>query len=545
LKQLQSPLLESDEIGLAEGAHDPSGSYNPMRFVLRLRKDIHTALATVEPGINLLGSNSEEQQQAFSTYLHETIHWWQYVGSNFGFISSLCFPSQSHRIWPDLREIINSFGCVKSIEILHEKQLAANETNHPSVNRAVNYWIDLEGGLRVSFDPQAFQYFLENPHYVSVGHSAYILYSSAIHCLASVVDQNLEFLPRADQWTQNFVRLRDEKAMWYDPEPTEIVLSPLGTKAIFEGQARMSQLQYLYFSSGGEREFEEFKQAGLLEGVYVEALNHFLVVLDKKLPATPHDPLIGLFLLICDIAVNPTDGFPFEIEHFPSFYVSVDPGIRFHMLCGIVRDKYPFLETAIVAYSKKEYVDLSMILCYELRCRSPYDSAEEICKWRGLHPSITELMQEEKQFKYQDTNMPVRLFLSKFIRFSEDKYEHPQLFCWPGASFVGLATNQLDLNEALKIFNRQTALFVDNIDGNVYATVQEGVSEAQLDETLNNFFSWNCIYEMVRQWIIEPGPFTYDLKWLSNKYTQAEGKNWVCNSFVKVFGHHPDTFKVL
>jgi hypothetical protein len=545
MKRLQVQLLNSEELGLKEGEGNPLGSYNPMKFVLRLRKDIHEALQELVPGVKTIETNPDEQQQAFSTYLHETIHWWQHAGSNFGLVSSLRYPSQAHRVWPDLIEIVKTLGCFKSIDLYHDKQQSTTGSNQPIINRVLNYWYDLEGGGALSFDPTELQIFLQSPSFVSVGHSAYILYSSAINCIASIVDQDLKFLPKADKWGPEFRKLQNQKSMWFDPEPSGVILPQFGTKAIFEGQARLSQLQYLYFSSRGQREFEEFKSEGLLNGIYTVALDLFLKTLDEELPKTPHNPLIGLFLLVCDIAINPTDGFPFEIYHFPSFYLSVDPGTRFHMLCMIIKDKYPFLKNVIVSYSKEEYVDLSMILCHAMQCKSPHDGAQVISNWEKMHPSIAALMKEEKQFKFQDTNMPVRLFLSKFIRFNQDKYEQPQIFCWPGASLIGLPTNKLDLKAVEEIFNRHKALFVDSVDGNVYAAVLEGISEKQLDETLNNFYSWNSIYDMVRQWIIETGPFVYDLRWLSKKYTQAEAKNWVCNKFVKVFGHHPDSFRIL
>jgi hypothetical protein len=60
------------------------GSYHPTRFVLRLRPASREEHAL------------EEQVQAFSTYLHETIHWWQYIGSTLGLALTLSHPAQTH-----------------------------------------------------------------------------------------------------------------------------------------------------------------------------------------------------------------------------------------------------------------------------------------------------------------------------------------------------------------------------------------------------------------------------------------------------------------
>lgn len=538
-------LLESDALTLNDGGGNPLGSYNPMQFVLRLRKDIHEVLNAVTPGVQPFGTNSMEQNQAFSTYLHETIHWWQYMGSNFGFISSLRYPSQAHAVWADLQETVQTLDCFKSIEEYHQQQWEKTGKNNPKINRILNYWYDLEGAAMVSFDPESVKDFLESTFYASIGHSAYIQYFTAISCIASIIDKELHFLPKADKWGPAFQKLQREKVMWHDPEPESISMPAFGTKGIYEGQARMSQLQYLYFASNGQYHFEDFRAQGLLSGIYTVALDHFLDSLEEQLPAHPHHPLIGLFLLVCDVAINPTDGFPYDMDGASSFYVSTDPGWRFRVLCMLIREEYPFLKNVIVKYSKEEYADLSLLLSNAMRCRSPHESAGLVSSWAKDYPAVTELMKEEEQLNYQNANLPIRLFFSKYIRFNQDKYQYPQLFCWPGVHMVGLQTNEIDLSEVVKLFQKHSALFTDNLDGNVYATKQGDISEEQLDQTMNDFYAWNSVYDMVRQWIIQPGPFEYDLRWLTKKYSKETAKNWVCNNFKDVFGHHPDSFIIL
>ncbi len=122
MKALNPLLIESDALNLNDDGDNPRGSYNPMQFVLRLRKDIHKVLNEVTPGVQPFGTNSTERNQAFSTYLHETIHWWQYMGSNYGFISSLRYPSQAHAVWTDLHKTVQTLGCFKSIEEYHHQQ---------------------------------------------------------------------------------------------------------------------------------------------------------------------------------------------------------------------------------------------------------------------------------------------------------------------------------------------------------------------------------------------------------------------------------------
>lgn len=68
------------------------GLYSTMQFVLRLSPAVHRAIADTPTGIYTLRDLSLEQIESFSTLLHETIHWWQHIGSTSGFLLSLSYP---------------------------------------------------------------------------------------------------------------------------------------------------------------------------------------------------------------------------------------------------------------------------------------------------------------------------------------------------------------------------------------------------------------------------------------------------------------------
>src|ERR1700686_3918424 len=80
------------------------GLYNTLQFVLRLSPRVHELLDAVPSGVYAAGEIDAETIQAYSTYLHETVHWWQHMGSTTGLIFSLCYPSQSHANGEHLRE---------------------------------------------------------------------------------------------------------------------------------------------------------------------------------------------------------------------------------------------------------------------------------------------------------------------------------------------------------------------------------------------------------------------------------------------------------
>lgn len=538
--EIQDVLLSSPIVGPT-----PRGSYNPMQFVLRLRDDIHFELKSIKPGIRTSGSLSESQILAFSTFLHENIHWWQHVGSNFGFISSLKFPAQAHIAYKDLKYLIEHKGAFKSIlnynKAINEK--LPKESNQ-SVNRILNYWHDLEIANLIAIDPSLIRRFITNPYFDTVGHSYHMMWSTAIQTLAATIDPSFSFLPKVEKWTLEFEKLKTNKVRGFYLE-SSIGIPPIGAKAIYEGQARFSQLQYLFYAFEGKYDINDFANWKMLHGIYVEAINHFLKILDEPMPDKANHSLIGLFLLICDIAINPVDGFPIELYNYESFIISNDPGHRFCLLCEMVKNKHPELKSAIQEYSKTEYINVSKILSESIVCFSPYEGMCIIKDWIENQIEIKELLIEESAYKYNPRNLPVRLFFSKYLRFQEDKFEQPQFFCWPGLGFIEHSKNELHLTEVESLFNRHLALFVNNIGGGVYPMLFECYEETQINSTFNDFYVWNSSYDMIRNWITQNGPFKFDYKWLSSSYNQAEIESWICRNFEDIFKVNPKDFKII
>ncbi len=67
------------------------------QFVVRLRPEIHRLIDGVTTGLYDPNELDSKTIQAFSTYLHETVHWWQHMGSTAGLIMSLVYPAQAHQ----------------------------------------------------------------------------------------------------------------------------------------------------------------------------------------------------------------------------------------------------------------------------------------------------------------------------------------------------------------------------------------------------------------------------------------------------------------
>jgi hypothetical protein len=99
--QLKPELLAVDPLTNGNGTFAATirahGEYMPLAFVLRLSPQIHRTLSSL-PQTTIATSKEIglDGAQAFSTYLHETIHWWQHIGSTYGLMSSLSFIPLAH-----------------------------------------------------------------------------------------------------------------------------------------------------------------------------------------------------------------------------------------------------------------------------------------------------------------------------------------------------------------------------------------------------------------------------------------------------------------
>lgn len=314
---------------------------------------------------------------------------------------------------------------------------------------------------------------------------------------------------------------------------------------IFEGQARFSQLQFLHFSSSASLNWEDFRRLGMLHGIYVSAFKVFLELIEEPWPSSVDDPLVALFLLVCELAINPTEGFPFDIRYFESFIYDVDPGFRFYLFTQAIKKKDPSLKTAINKYSKEEYIAVSEVLCRAGAYHPPLLAAKEVATWPQKSSELHKLMEEDASFRFTSTNLPVRVFLSRYISFQRDKVRHPELFTWPGVWFVDREDEKLPLQDALLIFNRNVPLFVDAPDGEIRPSLITGRTEDDIYETFTQFYMWNANYNLVRQWTVEDGPFKLDFDWLTKRFPKDEMHSWASDIFRNSFGVTPSDFTLV
>ncbi|BFI94519.1 MAG: hypothetical protein RSP_00290 [Rhodanobacter sp.] len=490
---------------------------------------------------------SEEQLLAFSTYLHENIHWWQHVGSITGLFLSLIYPTQSHLNHKYLLEILSDLGPVKSVRdynLLNAKPHCEETKLDRNINVALNNWHDIEFYRWLVIDPKSIKEKINDPYFECVGHSYDVAIGAVLWLLSSTIDPDLEIFPDPRAWEARAQRLRDAKVTgFYYGSPIHLPL--IGAKEIFEGQARFSQLQYLYLSSGRTISWDDFDKAGMFTAVYVEAFQYFLDLTGQERPSELDDPVVGLFLVVCDISINPAECFIDGLVDFKRLVEVHDPGFRFIQLCLTIKDEVSSFRSCITDYSATEYWKVSDLLCSVAGFTSPRTLLQTVASWPSKLQSIAKLLDEDKTFSFAPGNLPVRVFLARFIRFQIDKLATPEFFCWPGMWMTTGRKGGITPEGALSLFEEHRALFVDKEDGDIYPRTFIDRNEVAVQETFDTFYSWVAVYELARQWLVGTGEFDFNFCWLTSKYSQSEMEEWASGRFKEAFGISTTEFKVV
>ncbi len=361
------------------------GLYNTQQFVLRLSPLIHQTLASFTPGITTNDQIGLDGAQAMSTYLHETIHWWQHIGSTYGFMLSLNYPMQAHCTHFDLKKLVDEDGFKKSVLRqaidLSRRGPSGFGTVAGRANTIVNNHYDLLAFRAFTLGPDAAKEVTQKQHFESVGHAFHMTYAHTVNMLATTVDKDFEIIPHPKEWADGFRALREEKVEGhYYGSPVE--LWPIGAYEIFEGQARFSQIQYLSHACGHRLDWDTYRDLGMLNGVYIEAFELFLRLTEAEWPSRVDDPLVGLFLLVCDLAINPGSGFPLPVTpNFRSFIDDVNPGARFWTFSRLIALRHPAMRQAVRTHSRSEYESVTSDLCATAKEPSPLYNARIFSDW--------------------------------------------------------------------------------------------------------------------------------------------------------------------
>ncbi len=533
-KELVEPLFdEAESFNACLNSH---GLYNSFQFVLRLSPEVHRKIkAFHNQGVKTIDGTSFENFQAYSTYLHETIHWWQHIGSTFGFIQSLIYPTQTYMNLSHAKDFISQIGKFKSIICWLEKKSSTAPVEHQQIaNIITNNYFDTEFFRLMMHSPSFVNKVINTPFFESQGHSAFITYGNVINLLERSIDieRDQSVFPKYDSWSDYFKELRDEKVDGYFYNG-KVFVPKIGALHILEGQARFSQMQFLSSVLLHEVSFDFFKNEGMLFGQYIEAFNFFLEKIKKSYPEKLNDPIVSLFLLVCDLSLNPGEGFPLELRIDRNFIKSIDPGIRFLSFTDLISKNVDEYLKYLNNLDRREYFTLGNLLCEKCGFYTPSVVMRKILDWKESCPNIREVLRESENFEYQPLNLPIRILLSHFIKFTEDKFKFPEFFCWPGIHKVGESVKP----EYMDVFNRNLALFVDHpVKHGIYTGFKSEVNKETEKRIIESFYQNNVAYNLFRHWITSKDDFEYEYTWLTHDATLEEYIDFCDRTFKGLVG---------
>lgn len=519
------------------------GLYDGQRFVVRLSPKVHDLIASLPEGVAITSEATPDQIQAFSTYLHETIHWWQHMGSTCGFMLSLSYPLQTHGNLAHLRRFLEQVGPVKSVRGWAENNPGPRDMTSPraTANIIVNNQFDMHAYRFLATNPDRAGELVNNPLFESWAHCYSIALGNGVVALSSLFDKDHEFMPDPRIWQPELEKLRNSREPgYYHGSPIE--LSPIGAHHIFEGQARFAQLQYLHFATGGAFEWEDAERQGMMSPIYTAAFEDFLLRTGFERPGSIDHPMVALFLLICDIAINPAEAFPFPVHDARFFITDVDPGMRFIYLSTVLKLQFPEMQAAITQYSASEYMHVSSKLCDALKTHTPLQIAQEINRWTEGGPDFAACLANHDAGKASERNLPLQVLFGQLAAFARDKARFPHMLCWPGAHMAGLRAS----NDFIGVFSRQSPMFIDRADDEMIVPVlRAGLNEATVLDRFQEFYNGYALYDLTSQWISQPGPFAYDFRWLQPHGSKEDVKGWADRIFASAYGVSPDDFMIL
>lgn len=516
---------------------DAHGTYTTEHFVLRLSPRVHELVDALTRG-DTDGYEAAELFQAYSTYLHETVHWWQHVGSSAGLILSLAYPAQVYGSMEFLQTVAQSIGGVKPISAwAHHAMIDGKTHDDPTLaaaNIAVNNAYDINFYKQLVFSPKKILQLEKNPYFECLGHSFFKAYGDTVHAIKGSCNLKNGQFPDPAQWGEHMLRLQLHQCEGFY-HGSRSPFARIGVQDIFEGQARFSQIQFLA-SCGGPELLEAYRKDGYFAPLYARAFEEFLRLTESAWPERHDSSLVALFLLICDLAINPTRGFPLDIESFENFISDVDPGARFTRLCLSAKE-LPELGQIVMNFSAEEYYYVAQSLTTRCGYDDPRMGLDAVIALLGDEGSVEALMEEHRTFKYSQPNMPVRVLVSHYIAFCRDKREMPGFFCWPGIWMGNAKKNP----ETRALFLAHLSLFQDRSDTEqIFPRAVPGRNAYNLKALVNEFYSSMLAFDLALQWTLEPGPFRYDFKWLTGKFDNPELVEYSKLQFQRFYGIDPD-----
>jgi hypothetical protein len=494
------PLDAADSSGVRP--YRALGRFDRYTLVLWLHRDVASDLDTQGgklPSFEVALPDSP-QQRSFSTHLHETIHFWQSVGSTTGFLFSLSDSTATCSVVEDL-----NFAAHKFKPILNT--IPADLPSDHRLRQACLTWQDIKYGCAMLDDPVATCESLQDDSsdFSSLGHSLLSLCVNTAARLGEAFDPRYEGLLDPTSWLTAYDQLVSAQRSGF--ERGGIVQVPLGMRALLEGQARVSEIQHRNFTQRAST-WAQVKSEGWLKGIYGRAFEMYLKLAEVSEPESPQDSTVNLFLLLCDIALNPAVGYAEPIDPTREFVHDFHPGIRFMKLCrAILRDKT--LVQQCGSPSVRLYESMSSKLCAEFGWKTPQQIARTLLDRWDRSEAGYELAEQQHTRNYGKTDVHRRYLIGEHRSFLETRAQIPHFFCWPAWELL-VFDDDLEYAENInQILGFHRPPFTADAEHGVNTVEIQRLSEEERPRFVSNYFATIALYDLCRQWMDQSMEFDW------------------------------------
>jgi hypothetical protein len=518
-KSLQSSnLCESGELG----------SFDPLILSITLPEKIELGLTNDDKPTPTRILN-------FGTYLHENMHWYQCIGTTYGLFRLLSSMAQTLCVFRYCRQI-------KDTRL--EKPLYQFLVNSPpdgsnlglQLNFAVNTWMDIEFANAFFEAPNLHVERIANDQFFGgLNHGALTYFGESFGLLSSCFPKSIKNTSFY-QDSRKCIELGFKNA-----NNLEISVPPLGASDIMESAAHISEIQYIQYSSSKSYSWISFKRLGYLDTKYLKAFNIFLNVTRLNID-DPCSPVVNLFLLICDIALNPSHGYPDVFSSWEDYVEKWHPGFRFFKICNYLAN-ITNLTKWISSRNEGDNEDISNEICEAIGFETPISVAVKCQKILRSFGDET-LEKEVDAYESSSPNFPARYLVGKHIKAMQVRQERPYFFAMPANDVRG----DRDHRETItKLIESISPPFIRRKYSGIEMVIPKynHVDENVLMRFHSTFARWLILLSLGRQLTVKRGPFKYAHKWTDSSKSDEDMKSFVENNFEKMSGHDLKHIRVL
>lgn len=519
------------------------GLFDPLTFVVRVSPGIQKSLERATNRISAIFWSEEELLSAV-VFLHETIHWWQYIGTSLGFTESLSVSVQGSsarrllQIWSDQygprKPTTSAFREIYSKGTSSERQLLLNINQN---------WMDVELSSAVIHRPYLINGLHSEPYFKSLGRAILRHYVQTYAALEPILKDNFTKLPKVADWVNQGNMAAEAGAPDFTEDylipGTEITRPGFGAFEIMEGQARLSEIQYLSVFTHDRFNWQTCVKQGMLSEPYGMAFKYFITQTNLPWPDNSLAPSVGLFLLACDITLNPGEIYPFARFCPDTLVKSTHPSTRFERVTTAVsKIRSQLLHN--FKYDDDAYLQMSSQLCAVIDEISPNLVAEEIIHLFDGIPGAKSILDGAPSNVFRLPSIPLKFYIWKHYTLMLDKIQHPAYFCWPAPCSVRMTLNYP------QVFMRNTPpLISPSFDGKIMSTQSFYGDNSDLEHGLYDYLISQLLNDVIRQWIAKPGPFATSYDWIDPGRAPCLWQNIVRDYFKENFDFGIDQVKVI